>query len=165
MCEKKEAAVCRGRLDYIAETEYDKQKMRLFKEYFSDVFGNREEFTYWESFVGEHYYDWIEEWYNVKLTYEIKSQIDISKQTVIISCGRKLKTMIYKDGTDYAGHLIAEPIFEEEYSDNSLYVYKAEGKYDLYDAEFNGNLFDFNIDGQVPFSEDYWNGFEEKMVK
>ncbi|MCD8216371.1 MAG: hypothetical protein LUC97_12170 [Clostridiales bacterium] len=146
-------------LEYLGETEYNKQEIKLFKEYFAKEFGDREEFTYWDSFGGELYSDWIEERYNVKLDDDIKSQIDIAKETVIISCGRKLKYMIYKEGTDYGGYLIAEPVFEEEYSDSSLYVYKTEGKYSLYDAEFNGNLFDFNIDGNVPFSEDYYDGY------
>lgn len=83
--------------------------------------------------------------------------IDENKVDIIISFGRKLKTIysdekIYYDRGKYMLDCI--PVFEKEYSPK-IYLYVTDKKYDIYPAEFWGDdIVQFNRYGNVRFEEE-----------
>lgn len=146
---------------YITESEYTNL------DYFNDYkFKDNCEFTWWWYFPsgGADSVTFIDNTFGTrfkeKLRYSSYS-IDKSKVDIIISFGRKLKTIYYDQkvhpngsGRYAKGMIIAIPVFEKEYS-HKIYLYVTDKKYNIYPEEFaNDDIIDFNRYGNVRFEEE-----------
>lgn len=143
---------------YIAESEYTNL------DYFDDYnFPDDCQFTWWWHFPSETAgtIEFIDEKFGTKFNEKLDYNIDVSKVDIIISFGRKLKTIYYDEkiftnGEGYYSKdmIIAVPVFEEEY-EPKIYLYVTDKKYKIYPAEFaNNDIENFNRYGKVRFNEE-----------
>lgn len=143
---------------YITESDYTNI------DYYQDYnFPDNCEFTWWWHFPagGADSVKFIDDTFGTRFDKKLGDSIDKSKVDVIISFGRKLKTLyydkkIYPNGSgSYAkGMIIAVPVFEKEYA-HKIYLYVTDKKYNIYPEEFWGDdITQFNRYGNVRFEEE-----------
>lgn len=155
------------KLIYIAEAHYDD-----ISRYAKYGFKAEYPFTWWEHFSSDDKEDIIEfidktygtrfgdKWeLNIDMIRQDMDDIDMDKQDIIISIGRKLKSVyydekIYPDGKDKEGMIIAVPVFEG-YGTCEIYMYVTDKKYNIYPPELaNDDIIEFNRFGNVRFEEE-----------
>lgn len=146
---------------YICESNYTNL------DYFDDYdFPDNCEFTWWWDFPLESVdsIEFIDEKFGTKFKERLENMnytIDKNKQDIIISFGRKLKTIYYDETINPNGKgryshrmIIGVPVFEKEYSPK-IYLYTIDKKYNIYPMEFWGDdIIQFNRYGNVRFEEE-----------
>ena len=152
---------CKSRkyIDFIYVTESDYTNLDYFESY---NFPDNCEFTWWWHFPSQDVDSiaFIDETFGTKFKETLDYTIDKSKVDIIISFGRKLKT-IYYDPELFPprwmvnnGMVRVTPVFEKEYN-HKIYLYVTDKKYNIYPAEFWGDdIIQFNRYGNVCFEEE-----------
>lgn len=146
---------------YVTESDYT--NLDYYKVY---NFPDNCKFTWWWYFPSEDAdsITFIDEIFGTRfkeLLDYLDYTIDKNKVDIIISFGRKLKTIYYDEkvypngrGRYAKGMITAVPVFEKEYLPK-IYLYVTDKKYNIYPAEFWGDdIIQFNYYGDVRFEEE-----------
>jgi len=117
------------------------------------------EFTWWERFswfgstrdnAEYNTYTFLADNYGISLP----DNINWEEKDVVVSFGRELKTLYYYESWDQFGGHVGRPVFMKKYKGSVAFVYLINKTYLRNNDLVTTDMYTFNIEYKIPFTED-----------